>query len=161
MAEQQTATCPECNRMISPEDTILFGHGRLAHLYCRQPRILRAEERDILTIYGRHHTVAQCVRCGEQFRFTHVSYLDSVGIRSHACLCCRADLTDGIRAHLYSCARVPAEVRRRAAVARDAARSLMERSGELDDAADIAMREAEAALYELRRTVRDWPNRVS
>ena len=158
MAEQQTA-CPECNRMISPEDTILFGHGRLAHLYCRWPRILSAEERDILTSYCRHHTVAQCVRCGEQFHLPQVASLDSVGIRSHACPCCRADLTDSIRAHLYSCARLPAEVRHRAAVARDAARRLVKRTRELDDAADIAMREAETALYELRLTVRHWPDR--
>jgi len=29
MAEQQTATCPEWSRTISPGDTIVFGHGRL------------------------------------------------------------------------------------------------------------------------------------
>jgi len=56
------------------------------------------------------------------------------------------DLTDSIRAHLYDCAMRPAEVRRRAAVARDAARSLVKRSLELRDAADVAMPEAEAAL---------------
>jgi hypothetical protein len=27
MAEQQTATCRECSRTISPEDTIVFGTG--------------------------------------------------------------------------------------------------------------------------------------
>ena len=161
MADQQTAACPECYRMISPEDTIVFGYGRLGHLDCRRPRVLSAEERAILFIYCRDHPVAQCVRCGEQFRLPQVASLDSVGIRSHACPCCRADLTDSIRAHLYSCARLPAEVRRRAAVARDAARSLVKRSRELDDAADVAMREAETALYELRLTVRRWPNRLA
>ena len=160
MAEQQTATCPECYQMISPEDTIVFGHGRLGHLDCRRPRVLSAEERAILLLYCRHHTVAQCVHCGEQFRLPQVGSLDSVGIRSYACPRCRADLTDSIRAHLHSCAGLPAEVQRCAAAARDAARSLVKRTRELDDAADVAMREAETALYELRLTVRRLPNRL-
>ena len=159
MAEQEIATCPECYRLISPGDTIVFGHGRLGHLDCRRPRVLSAEERTILLIYCRDHTVAQCVHCGQQFRLPEVASLDSVGIRSHACPWCHADLTDSIRAHLYGCALLPAEVRRRAAVARDTARSLVKRSRELHDAADVAMREAEAALYELRLTMRQWPNR--
>src|SRR5262249_9551580 len=125
MTDPQTATCPECYRIISPEDTIVFGYGRLGHLDCRRPRVLSAEERTILFIYCPHHTVAQCVRCGEQFRLAQVSSLDSVGIRSYACPRCHADLTDSIRAHLYGCAMLPAEVRRRAAVARDAARRLV------------------------------------
>src|SRR5262245_21331074 len=80
MMEQQKPTCPQCSRMISAEDTIVFGHGRLGHLDCRRPRVLSAEER-------------------------------------------------------------------RAVMARDAARSLVKRSLELRDAADVAMREAEAALH--------------
>ena len=159
MTEQQTATCPECYRLISPGDTIVFGHGRLGHLDCRRPRVLSAEERTILLLYCRDHPVAQCVRCGEQFHLPEVTSLDSVGIRSHACPCCQADLSDSIRTHLYSCAMLPAEVRRRAAVARDSARILVKRSLELRDAADVAMREAEAALYELRLTMRQWPKR--
>ena len=159
MTEPQTGTCPECSRTISPEDTIVFGRGRLGHLDCRRPRVLSAEERTVLFIYCRDHTVAQCGRCRQEFRLPEIASFDSVGIRSHACPGCRADLTDSIRAHLYSCAMLPAEVRRRAAVARDAARSLVKRSLELRDAADVAMREAEAALYELRLTMRQWPKR--
>jgi hypothetical protein len=49
---------------------------------------------------------------------------------------------------------LPAEVRRRAQAARDAVRILVKRSLELRDAADVATREAEAALYELRSTIR-------
>src|SRR5437016_1358061 len=48
MAEQQTATCPECSRTISPGDTLVFGYGRLGHLVCRRPRVLSAEERTLL-----------------------------------------------------------------------------------------------------------------
>ena len=61
MAEQQTATCPECSRMISPEDTIVFGFGILGHLDCRRPRVLSAEERTLLFIYCRGHQVGECI----------------------------------------------------------------------------------------------------
>ena len=138
--------------MISPQDTIVFGYGRLGHLDCRRPRMLSAEERTILFIYCRDHTV-QCVHCGEQFPLREIASLDSVGI-SPACSRCHADLTERIRAHVYGCAMLPAEVRRRAQAARDAARILVKRSLELRDAADVATREAEAALYELRSTIR-------
>ena len=29
--EQQGRTCPQCSRTISPDDTIVFGYGRLGH----------------------------------------------------------------------------------------------------------------------------------
>jgi len=54
---------------------------------------------------------------------------------------------------------IPPDVRRRAIVAREATRNLVKRRLELQDAAEVAMREAEAALYELRMTVRQWPKR--
>ena len=145
--------------MISPEDTIVFGHGRLGHLDCRRPRVLSDEERTALFIYCRDHTVAQCLRCGEQFQLRQVTSLDSVGIRSYTCPWCRADLTESIRTHLYGCSILPAEVRRRLAMARDATRSLVKRRLQLQDAADVAMREAQAALYEFRLTMRQWPKR--
>jgi len=159
MPDQQPATCPECSQMFSPEDTIVFGHGRIGHLDCRRPRVLSAEERTVLSIYCRDHRIAQCVRCGEQFHLSQVESVDSFGIRSHTCRRCHADLTDSIRAHLYSCAMIPPDVRRRAIVAREATRNLVKRRLELQDAAEVAMREAEAALYELRMTVRQWPKR--
>src|SRR5439155_11430565 len=34
MTEQQTATCPECSRTISPEDTIIFGLGNRTRVIC-------------------------------------------------------------------------------------------------------------------------------
>ena len=147
--------------MISPEDTIVFGYGRLGHLDCRRPRVLSVEERAVLLIYCYDHPVAQCLRCGEKFHLREVASLDSVGIRSHACPRCHADLTASLRAHLDSCTMLPAGVRRRAAAARDAARSLVKRSLELRDTADVATREAEAALYELRSTMRQSTWRVA
>jgi hypothetical protein len=102
-----------------------------------------------------------CLRCGEQFHLREIASLDSVGIRSHACPRCHADLTESIGAHLYGCALLPAEVRSRAQVVRDTARILMKRSLELRDAADVAKREAEAALYALRSTMRQSTWRVA
>jgi hypothetical protein len=56
--------------------------------------------------------------------------LDSFGIRTYGCRGCHTDLTDSIRAHLYGCAMLPVEVRRRAQAAREAARSLVKQSAQ-------------------------------
>ena len=159
MAEQQTATCPECSRTISPGDTIVFRFGILGHLDCRRPRVLSAEERTLLFIYCRDHQVAECVRCAGRFHLREVASLDSFGVCSHGCPWCHTDLTDSIRAHLYGCAMLPGEVRRRAQAAREAAASLVKQSHQLSDAADVLLREAEAALHALRETMRQLPIR--
>jgi hypothetical protein len=157
--EQQGRTCPQCTRALSPEDTIVFGHGLLGHLDCRRPRVLGAEERTLLFIYCRDHPIAECIRCAGKFHLREVVSLDSFGIRTHGCPWCHTDLTDSIRAHLYGCAMLPAEVRRRAQVAREAARSLVKQSHQLRDAADVAIREAEAAIQALRNTLRQAPSK--
>jgi hypothetical protein len=154
MAEQLTATCPQCSRAISPDDTIVFGYGRLGHLDCRRPHLLSAEERTLLLIFCRDHQVAECVRCAGRFNLREVASLDSFGIRTHGCPWCHTDLTDSIRAHLYSCAMLPVEVRRRARAAREAVRSLVKQSHQLRDAADVAVREVETALHALREMIR-------
>src|SRR5438445_8936201 len=143
--EPQGRTCPQCSRTISPEDTIVF--GILGHLDCRRPRVLSAEERTLLFIYCRDHPVAECVRCAGKFHLREVASIDQFGIRSHGCPWCHTDLTDSIRAHLYGCAMLPVAVRRRAQVAREAARNLVKQSHQLRDAADMAVREAEGALH--------------
>jgi hypothetical protein len=58
-----------------------------------------------------------------QFRLREVASFDWFGGRSHVCPWCHTDLTDSIRAHLYGRAMLPAEIRRRAQAAREAARS--------------------------------------
>jgi hypothetical protein len=133
MAEQQTATCPECSRTISPEDTVVFGFGIVGHLDCRRPRILSAEERTLLFIYCRDHPVAECVHCAGKFHLREVASIDQFGIRSHGCPWCHVELTDSIRAHLYGCAMLPVAVRRRAQTAREAAGSLVKESHQLRD----------------------------
>ena len=166
MAEQQTATCPQCSHAISPEDTIVFGHGRLGHLDCRRPRVLSAEERAVLFLYCKNHPVVECARCSGKFHLRDVVSLDQFGIRSYECPWCHIDLTDSIRAHLYGCAMLPAEVRRRAAAAREAARHLVKQSQQLRDNAEVLMREAEVLLqvnqWALRRSLRgrEWPVRL-
>lgn len=157
--EQQGRTCPQCSQVISPEDTIVFGYGRLGHLNCRRPRVLSAEELTLLLIHCRDHPVAECVRCTGTFHLREVVSRDSVGIRSYGCPWCHTDLTENIRAHLYSCALLPGEVRRRAQEARDAARYLVKQSHQLQDNADVLIREAEAALHALRATLRRPPAR--
>ena len=152
--EPQGRTCPQCSRTISPEDTIVFGFGIVGHLDCRRPRVLSAEERTLLLIYCRDHPVAECVRCAGKFHLREVASIDQVGIRSHGCPWCHTDLTDSIRAHLYGCAMLPVEVRRRARAAREAVRSLAKQSHQLRDAADVAVREVETALHALREMMR-------
>ena len=161
MAEQPSATCRECSRMMSPEDTIVFRLGILGHLDCRRRRVLSAEERTLLFMYCQDHHVAECVRCAGKFRLREVASLDSFGVRSHACPWCHVDLTDSIRMHLYGCAMLPAEVRRQAQAAREAARTLVKQSQQLSDRADVLMREAEAAIHALRETMRQLPRKLS
>jgi len=54
---------------------------------------------------------------------------------------------------------LPVAVRRRAQAAREAAQRLVKQSHQLSDAADVLLREAEAALYALRDTMRQAPIR--
>jgi hypothetical protein len=154
--ERQQQSCPKCSRTISPDDTIVFGRWVLGHLDCRRPRVLGAEESTLLYIYCRDHHVAECVRCGGRFALREVATVDSFGVRTYGCPRCHTDLTDSIRAHLYGCAMLPVEVRRRAQAAREAARSLVKQSAQ--EHAELVA-EAEAALYALRDTIRQGPTR--
>jgi hypothetical protein len=54
---------------------------------------------------------------------------------------------------------LPAEVRRRAQIARETARTLVKRGRELSDRADVLMREAEAAVYALQETIKKLSKR--
>jgi hypothetical protein len=144
--------CPECSRRILPEDTFIFGPGRLGHLNCRRPRVLSAEERALLFVYCRDHDVAACSTCRARFRLLEISSPDQFGVRPYVCTWCHADLTDSIRGHLYGCAMLPAEVRRRVQAAREAARNLVKQGHR--NRADVLMSEVEAALHSLREIMR-------
>jgi len=156
MAEQRTATCPECSRTISPDDTIVFDFGLLGHLDCQQPRILSAEERLLLFTYCRDHLMGKCIACAADFNLSDLA-LDVLGFLRYRCPRCRRDLTDSVRTHLYACAMLPSEVRRRAQAAREAAQHLVKESRHLRDTSDVLLREAEAALHALRQALRQPP----
>ena len=69
-------------------------------------------------------------------------------------------LTDGIRAHLYSCTMLPAAVRRRAQETRAAAQRLVKQSNQLYDRADVLLREAEVLRGALKLSAPDALRRL-
>jgi hypothetical protein len=145
--------CPRCAEVISADDTVqLLGEG-MSHVDCRRPRDLGPEERALLFRYCWGHAAANCPVCAKNFRHQELG-ADLLGHRTNLCPRCRADLTESIRGHLYSCAMLPEEVRQRARAARDAAAKLIKQSHRAVDLADGLMAEAEAALAALRETMR-------
>jgi hypothetical protein len=158
MTDHRDQMCPLCSHPLSANDTIVFGRFHISHLDCRQPQAMSPEERALLFFYCRDHTVGECAACARHLALFELASDPKVG-RTHLCPTCRVDLSDSIRAHLYSCATLPAEVRRRAHDVREAARSLAKRSYQLRDAADLLVVEAEAALEALRRAMRESPVR--
>src|SRR5262245_50029706 len=155
--EQQRRPCPQCSRVISPADTILVRSGRPVHLDCKWPHVLSPEERATLFTYCLDHVVARCTTCAHSLSFSQLSS-DLLGGRQHLCPQCRRDLTESIRMHLHDCPTLPAELRRRAAALREAARNLVKQSQQLRDNADVLLREAEMLFQEsqwaLRRSLR-------
>jgi len=75
------------------------------------------------------------------------------------CPRCRKDLIENVRGHLSGCAPLPSEVRLRAQAVREAAQRLLKHSQELRDNADVLIREAEAALFERQRALREAMSR--
>ena len=111
---------------------------------------LSPEERAPLFRYCWSHAAAKCIAC---FRHQELA-ADLFGHGTNLCPSCRADLTESLRGHIYSCAMLPEEVRRRAREARDAAAKLRKQAHQAADRADGLMREAEAAIAALRETMR-------
>jgi len=141
-----------------PEDTIAVRDGRPFHVDCRKPRTLTAEERALILLYCRTHALAQCLAC---LHNAHLGELtsDPLGAGPYLCPECFRDLTELVRAHLYDCALLPAEVRRRAEAFREASVNLVKQNHQLRDKADVLLRAAEVALEEsrgaLRRSLKD------
>jgi hypothetical protein len=141
--------CPRCSQVLSPGDTVECDGDRVVHLDCRLPRRLSREERALLFHYCSDHPVAECVPCARKFRQNKLLWGPLAG-GTDRCPRCREDLTDSVRVHLYSCAMLPAEVRRRAQEIRAASQQLVKHAGQLPDRADVLMREAEVAMALLR-----------
>jgi hypothetical protein len=144
--------CHRCKQVILADETISVDGDLTVHLDCRRPRDLSHEERALLFKYCFEHRVADCGRCATSFRPQELAS-DLVGDRTHLCPICRADLIDAVRAHLYGCAMLPADVRQRAREAREAAQQLIKRSQEIASRADLLMREAEAAVSAAQSTL--------
>jgi hypothetical protein len=137
-------TCARCSTAISAEDTVESHAGGLVHFDCRQPRRLSAIERALVFKYCWRHAVATCVTCAQSFRQPELGSA-LVGTAANLCPQCGADLTDSVRAHLYSCAMLPEAVRQRAGSAGNRPGPRQARSTAGVDRADVLTREAEVA----------------
>lgn len=128
--------------------------GRLAHQDCKRAQGLTPEERALLFVYCSEHKVAKCLSCSVEFRMTELGADPLGGGQVNLCPRCRKDLTEQVRAHVFSCVTLPSEIRARAREVRDAARILVKQSHELIDKSDVRIREAEAHLLEQQRALR-------
>ena len=145
--------CTKCCRPIALTDVIESSAGRLSHLDCARAHGLTPEERALLFVYCSDHAVAKCVPCGLEFPMMKLA-ADPLGPRTNLCPRCRTDLTEGVRAHLFTCPTLPDEVRRHAREVREAAQVLVKRSKELIDTSDVRIREAEARLLAGQQALR-------
>jgi len=146
--------CSTCSRPIALTDNIESSDGHLTHADCKRPQILTAEERALVFVYCSDHAVAHCQSCSESFRFMELG-ADMIGSgRTNLCPGCRRDLTTQVRAHLFRCVTLPAEIRQKAQEVREAAQRLIKWSQELSDRSDVLIREAEALLLERQKALR-------
>ena len=147
--------CATCSQAIALTDIIELNNGRLSHVDCKRPQVLTPEERALVFVYCSGHVVARCPACDVSFRHTQLAADMVGGSRSNMCPRCRRDLTEAVRAHLFRCAMLPSEVRLRAQAVREAAQHLVKESQQLRDRSDVLIREAEAALLEKQRALRE------
>jgi hypothetical protein len=110
----------------------------------------------VLFRYCWDHTAAEFAQCAKGYRVPEVAS-DLFSGREHLCPQCRADLIGSVRAHLYSCATLPAAVLRRHQEAREVAQRLVKRGQEPSNTADVLIRELEAALHALREAAVEAP----
>lgn len=143
--------CRRCEQSISANDAFSFDGDHIVHLDCGRPRSVSPEERALLFRHCYDHAVADCATCVQSYRQLELGS-DLINNRVHLCPNCRADLTESVRAHLYSCSLLPAELRWRLHAARDAVGKLIRRTA--SDPADVLRREAETAVSALRDTMR-------
>ena len=147
------ANCLKCSRPIFLADVIESSAGRLSHLDCRRAQGLTPDERALLFVYCFDHIVARCLSCNLDFHMTQLA-ADMLGGGTNLCPRCRTDLTMNVRAHLFRCRTLPAEIRQRAREVREAAQILIKRSQELSERSDVLIRKAEADLFESQRALR-------
>jgi hypothetical protein len=145
--------CSKCSRPIFLADVVESSGGRLSHLDCQRAQGLTPEERALLFVYCGEHIVARCLSCNLDFRMTQLA-ADVLGGETNLCPRCRKDLTQNVRAHLFSCITLPSEIRQQTREVRDAAQILIKRSHELSDRSHVLIKEAEVHLFERQQALR-------
>src|SRR5262249_42335633 len=128
--------CSKCSEPIALTDVIESSDRHLSHVDCRRPQALTSEERSLLAVHCSGHAAAYCLGCDRHFRLSELA-ADMIGGRSNLCPKCRKDLTPSTRAHLFSCAMLPSEIRRRAQMVREAAQRLVKQSQQARDRSDV------------------------
>ena len=151
--------CAKCSQPIALTDIIESHDGHLSHVDCKRPHVLTPEERALVFLYCSGHVVARCPACDISCRYTELAADILGGGRTNMCPRCRRDLTEAVRAHLFRCAMLPSEVRRRTQVVREAAQRLVKATQQVSDRSDVLIREAEIALFEKQRALREAMSR--
>src|SRR6185436_5396308 len=146
--------CSKCSQPIALTDIIESTNGHLSHVDCKRPHVLTPEERALVFVYCSGHVVARCPACDISLRYTELA-ADILGGSTNMCPRCRQDLTDAVRAHLFRCAMLPSEIRLLAQAVREAAQRLVKEIQQLSDRSDVLIREAESALLEKQRALRE------
>ena len=113
------------------------------------------EERALVFVYCSGHVVARCPACDTSFRYTELAVDILGGSRTNMCPRCRRELTEAVRAHLFRCAMLPSEIRLRVQAMRDAAQRLVKEPQQLGELSDVLIPEAENALFEKQRALRE------
>ena len=149
----------KCFQPIALTDVIESNKGRLSHVDCKRPQGLTPEERALVFVYCSDHVVARCPACDRSFRFWELAASLMRGSFPPIYPRCRRDLTEDVRAHLFGCAMMPSKVRLRAKAVRKASLHLVKEGRQLRDRSDIRIREAEAALFERQRALREAMSR--
>jgi hypothetical protein len=147
--------CTKCFKPIALSDVIESTNGHVSHVDCKRPHVLTPEERTLVFVYCSGHVVARCPACDISCRDTELAADILGGGRTNMCPRCRQDLTEAVRAHLFRCAMLPSEIRLRAQAVREAAQRLVKETQQLGDRSDVLIREAEIALFEKQRALRE------
>lgn len=136
--------CPRCSQAIATTDVIDCFNGRLSHVDCRRPHTLTPAERSLVFVYCSEHLVARCPACDLRFRFGDLA-ADFLAGRTNLCPRCRRDLTESVRAHLFTCVNLPSAIRELTRAVRDATQILITRAHQAAEA-DILIRSGSPPL---------------
>ena len=147
--------CAKCSQPIELTDVIESHNGHPSHVDCKRPHVLTPEERALVFVYCSGHVVSRCPACDISFRYTELAADILGGSRTNICPRCRRELTEAVRAHLFRCAMLPSEIRLKVQSVREAAQRVVIQTQQLSDTSDLLIREAEAALFESQRALRE------